>query len=223
MLGATAGQLNAGIVWDYSPVTTGAAEEDGWTNSLSNQSFAESVIFPNAVQISGMDIYGVSGVATMGDSATIRLWDDASGQPGTLLSSFTELVSIIDSVGAGAFNERVHVDFSSLLNLAAGTIYWIGMTSTDKDFTQTGLTDPGFPDDSRMAQFNGGDTFSHFTHVGVGDMAFRLWSDSPAAVAVPEPTSLAMLGIGALGLIFARRKRRQTRLSLPGCCTSNCR
>ncbi|MBL8810279.1 MAG: PEP-CTERM sorting domain-containing protein [Planctomycetaceae bacterium] len=205
--------VHAGIIWDYSPATTGATNTD-WANLLSFQSFAESITFGSAVQISGMDIYCLNGFATLGDSVTIRLWADASGQPGAVLSSFTESVAVIDSDGAGPSNERVHVDFTSLLNLDAGTPYWIGMTGTTKELTQTGLKNPNAPGDSRMAQFNGGDTFSHFTPTGVGDMAFRL--EGSYVASVPEPSSMAMCGIGACVAGFrAVRRRREKKQEAP--------
>jgi hypothetical protein len=179
----------------------------GWTNAYASQSFAASVSFSTAMQITGMDIYTESSFVTVGDTARIRLFSDTLGHPGTVLSNFTESVSVVDTNGAmNVFDRRVHVDFTNPLSLLGNTTYWIGMTGDSKDFTQTGLTGSNAPDGAVMAQFNGGDTFRYFTATFVGAMAFRLEGN----VAAPEPTGLALLvPVAFAGVVQLVRRRRQ--------------
>lgn len=208
VLALAAKPADATIVWDYSPASTGANESIGWVNQLNLQAFAEHVTFAVDTTLGGMDIYGGVGAGVVvGDSATIRLWADDGGQPGALLMSFAENISVIDSEGAVSGNDqRLHVDFSLPLVLNASVTYWIGMTGTTKDFSQTGLSGANAPDNSSMAQFNGGDTFSYFTSPDVGDQAFRLHGFS----AVPEPSGLALLipvAASALATFRVRQRR----------------
>ena len=188
------------IIWDYSPVTTGGSGSTGWTNVSSNQNFAELVSFADAVTVTGMDIYSSDLRGSVGDLATIRIRSDAAGLPGSILFDFTETISAIDSIGATAGNNRKHVDFTLPVSLAAGTPYWIGMSGTGFDLTQMAFnTSP--PADAKMAQFSN-TTYQFLT--SVGDMAFRLHGS-----AVPEPSSIVLLGLGTIGLVCMGRRKRK--------------
>mgnify|MGYP002621795311 CR=1 FL=1 len=195
----------AAILLDQSPATTGAAIlSDGLDNRSISQNFAEDFSFGTAVSLTGMDIYMAEDVATVGQSVTIRLYEDASGIPGTKLSDFTETVSTIDLIGAVGTNERVHADFTIPLLLEADTTYWIGMSGTGvTTFSLTGLGDvvDAPYDDRTMAQFTA-ESFSFISGTGTGDMAFRL-----EGIIVPEPTSAALMALGCLALLYLRTRR----------------
>jgi PEP-CTERM motif len=209
-LGASS-QTRAGILLDHSPGTTGATLEfsDGnpWSNDSTSQNFADTFRFGTAETLSGMDIYTSTAFPSVGMSVTVRLWADSGGLPGALLDNFTTTVTAVDSVGTvpGTDDVRVHADFT--LDLAANTTYWIGMSGTNAELGQYGLSGPNAPGDGGMAQFKG-TTFEGFAPT-IGNMAFRL--EGPAS-AVPEPSSFVLasgsIGIIALGLAWRRRKGR---------------
>lgn len=191
------------LIWDYSPLTTGGSGTTSWQNVSTFQNFAEVVSFANPVTVTGMDIYSNADIGSVGNSATIRIRSDAADLPGGLLFDFTETISIIDSIGATAGNNRKHVDFTVPVPLAAGTPFWIGMSGTTVGLRQMSLlTNP--PADSRIALFNG-TTFQGMFNIG--DMAFRLHGD---VTVVPEPSSFVLFGLGSIGfaVIGWRRKRK---------------
>jgi len=203
--GAT--QARSAVIWDFSPATTGVNGSFPWQNQSALENFAEHVVFANAVQITGMDIYTWNFFAGIGQPVTIRLWADAAGTPGALLNQFVDLISVMDTVGIGALEPlqiRVHVDFTTPLALAAGTTYWIGMSGPGYELGQVTLEGLNPPDDNQVAVFDG-TVFN--SHAAIGDMAFRLHDGTVSAV--PEPTSLAMFAVGALGMIGYGWKRRR--------------
>ncbi len=60
-----------------------------------------------------------------------------------------------------------------------------------------------------LLTFDGSSVTSGFGGFVIDNLTLN---DAPAAP-VPEPASLAMWGLGAIGLVFARRKRQQTKLA----------
>jgi hypothetical protein len=194
------GRASAGIILDHSPGATGAAPNHGASNAQTGQHFADRFALPGDASVTGMDIYASpGGFVSAGDSATVSLFLDSSGEPGTLLTRFTDNVTVVDADGVGTDSQslRAHVDFTVPLTLNAGTIYWVGMAGTTRDFTQTSLTGPSAPDDSKMAMFFGS-TYQGLSNIFLGDMAFRLEGQ---LAAVPEPSALALLA--AAGPTFA--------------------
>jgi hypothetical protein len=179
-----------------------------WSNNSLGQNFGEdSISLGSAFSVTGMDIYTRQDFATVGNSVTIRIWDDLAGLPSTLLYDFTESISIVDTDGVGPFGadiRRVHADFTSPITLGAGS-YWVGMSGTGYELAQTSIVNgTGAGMDGKMAQFSG-TTYQFMTNVG--DAAMRLYGDE----VVPEPTTLAIFGIGALcasGVGMRRRRRK---------------
>lgn len=195
------------VLLDQSPATTGATIlSDKLDNRSTSQNFAEDFSFATAVKITGMDIYMNEDTPELGDSVTIRLYEDLAGIPGTKLSDFTETVSVIDLVGAVGTTVRVHTDFSVPLELEPDTVYWIGMSGTGNSntFQLAGLGEVGGGDpvdDFTMAQFTD-ESFNFISGTGTGDMAFRL-----EGTVVPEPATLMLVLLGLSGLALVKQRR----------------
>jgi hypothetical protein len=133
---------------------------------------------------------------------TIGFWADGGGQPGALLLSQT-IPGTADETFVGSVRGVPTYDYGTPLATpftAGPGSYWISI--------QANLAVPpewawhtGTGGDSRSLEVvNGNQTFS-----GV-DLAFTL--DGEPVAPVPEPSTLALFGVGAVGLLcFARHKR----------------
>lgn len=199
---------NAGIVWDYSPGTTGGTGETNYSNWWYNngQNFVDKISFGANATLTGMDIYRGGSWGQVGDLAIIHIFNDTGGEPGAMFSTFTETVSVVDAEGAISGVSRMHVDFTNPVSLLANTTYWIGMSAAAAPyfFTQMGLQH-NVPGDSSMWLMRGDTPQGSWN--GLGDMAFRL---SGTVGSVPEPASLTLLGLGLAGLGFVRRNGART-------------
>ena len=193
-----ANSASAAIIWDYSPDTTHAALYQGsWSNQSGGQNFLETVTFASAVTVGGMDIYSGSSYGTVGQQADVKIFSNVSGAPGSLLDQVTETINTVDTAGTTSQSTltRKHADLIAPIALSAGT-YWIGMSGTSSELAQTGLSNV---QDNSMYKLSGNTLSGLGTY---GDMAFRL----EGAAAVPEPTTLMLLGTGMAGLLLTRRR-----------------
>jgi hypothetical protein len=201
-------QTEGAILLNQSPLHTDASVlSANLDNRSETQNFAEDFSFVDAVVLSGMSIYMREDVASLGQSVTIRVYEDALGIPGTKIHDFTETVDLIDTEEAADGLERVHADFTTTFALEANTTYWIGMSGTGAPvFSLAGLGDvdgTSSPfDDRTMAQFTG-TGFNFISGSATGDMAFRL-----EGVVIPEPrTSPVLVGLLVLMSMASRRRR----------------
>lgn len=202
----------AAFIVNYSPGATGASTFGSFLNLSTSQNFAERILFNSAATITAMDIYTASFQGPVGTSVTIRLWADNAGSPGTLITSFTETISVRDSDGNGGNSQiaRIRATFTNALNLSANTQYWIGMSGTSTDIGLFTLTGPNAPDNARSAIFTG-TTFGSTNNTG--DMAFRLEGTLGGVVAAPAPAGAVLFGIGLVGLAGSRLLRRRVEVA----------
>ena len=192
------------VVWDQSPDAVGGSITSGyWSNSTSSQNFADIVNFANDIQITGMDIFTGNALGSLGDTGTVRV---RSGSHTATPIEFTETVSVIDSDGTGsaASLHRIHVDFTNPLELVGGVDYWIGLSGTSTNWVQAGISGGTGPLLNNSVARYMDTTFITFA-TDVQDQAFRLWSDD--GTSVPAPGTIALLGLGLVGLGMTRRKK----------------
>ncbi|HJQ63020.1 MAG TPA: choice-of-anchor R domain-containing protein, partial [Burkholderiales bacterium] len=134
------------------------------------------------------------------DDLTLTLRSDSAGTPGAIIDTW-----IIDDALIPSTAGIVHVDADGLTNLVAGTTYWLiasapstshyGWNLNDQDITgQHCVSVPSTDCDDLIETETLG--------------AFRIEVDGAV---VPEPATLALLGLGFAGLGFSRRKRNATR------------
>jgi hypothetical protein len=131
----------AATVLDTSPDTRGLIGAFAAENRSTNQNFVTRFSIADSFQLTGMDSYGLDSRGLLGDSVTIRIFNDAAGSVGTLLNELTSTISIHDFDGDATHSwARRFASFSQLL--AAGT-YWIGMSGTGAslDISQTLFND----------------------------------------------------------------------------------
>ena len=183
---------------DFSPAALGADEEtNDLVNVQSSQHFAERILFPAATFVSGMDMYMSIDFGAIGQTGTVTFYNEAAGQPSSILTQFTATVSAVDFKGTLTGNQhRVHVNFSSPVPLLAATPYWVSMAANSVTWTHTALEDMGhWPPGSGRAVFVG-ETLIQTNHPQFSDMAFRLYGATaqPAGINVNEGETVNLTG-----------------------------
>jgi len=160
------------------------------------------------------NLTSASVILRLGSSAgaiTAFLYDDASGLPGSQILTFTPFSPTVGG------DQTVIFTASTLFVLEPNTTYHLALnspTSTDspasrnanwgaiEDGTFT-FSGPGSTADEREVSGDGG-----LSWVRINDHAL-LFSIEGAAVSVPAPTSLGLLGAGMLVISLKRRQRRK--------------
>lgn len=201
----------AAIVYDNGPPSL----SDG--GEITEYVFANDFTLASATNVTGGSIYiggiaGLGGIAKWDGAFDYWLFADSSNSPGTALTSGAATGVTSTSIGAGAWPHgtdiyRIDFNLASTFLAAAGTKYWFGVhlsSNYDRDFIFWVLT-PNTGLNGTRSQHSQFGTFNNW-QLGYNENAFSL-NGSPAGGPVPEPTSLAIFGLGAVGAAYRARRK----------------
>jgi hypothetical protein len=175
---------------DYSNLSalTGGADPIGGFGPLYD-SFS---VGPSAATVSDVLLL-LQNPAGTGASFSVNLYSDVATSPGAALAGG----AIVSDTSVGAGLSIIDASFGAT-SLAANTRYWIGLS----DLTGTGVQWAYSTDISGPGVANEFFANSSGIYPNNPDGPYQMQISS-----VPEPSSLAYLGLGVLPFILRRRKR----------------
>lgn len=217
-----------GFCWSFVAVqnasasqiyTTGPVDLTNTTVYFSQDNYEQTVAVPfnltSPNTIRSVDFWGVhfsSGVVPLDDTFRALVFGDKAGLPdsGNLIGvSSLNLVSRtdtgVDFAGyVGAHIQAYVMDFDTPISIPDTKTYWFGIQSTTSS-THTLFSWIEIAPGGSQA-FN--DYFAGWFAVEDNRSAFNLYDQSRSASNVPEPTTLTLAGVGAIGFALYGRSRR---------------
>lgn len=221
------GQVQAGVLYSQplsSPSTSyhGYFSEGPLSNSmLSDQQIADDFSLGADASITSVEWYGfyIPGMVPSAKDFLIRFFSSSSSLPDVLL--YESALNLTTGVDTGLLNmfDLPIISYTGILGTAfnanAASEYYISILENDPTTTSGwgwSFTSNAPVTHTGIAARRG--AFAWTSQVG-SDMAFVLNGNmntvppvDPPIVAVPEPSSIAIWGIGALGCCFVARRSK---------------
>ncbi|MFN9592451.1 MAG: PEP-CTERM sorting domain-containing protein [Pirellulaceae bacterium] len=207
--GASADQAVGAIVYD-----NGAADPSGGNESTLWLQ-ANDFTLGSTTNLTGASFFiaGFGGIGNWDGTLEYLLFADSGNSPGTLITNGNgnNIVTTDTFVGwlGGGNIHQVDFEFATPFAAAAGTKYWLGLhlaaDYSTMDFIYWVITSPTLANGGGNALESDGGTMNNWLGQGK-EHAFYL-NGTPAGGAVPEPTSLAIFGLGAVGAAYRARRR----------------
>jgi hypothetical protein len=169
-----------------------ASYNGGPFNDGENSIFSPSASFVTGANSGGYVLDSIQ--VLMGDSGigpgsfNISIFSDNDGQPGSSLGSL--------SGSPSPYISGIYTYTSSGIALSSSTPYWILMTSDS----------PYIWEDTLSANYTSSDGWSEIPAISGQQLQFGINADPAGVNPVPEPQTLALMGLGAMAFFFRRRK-----------------
>lgn len=202
---ALSGAANAAILFDNGGPIGGGISNDAsaWVQANDFSLAAASTVTGGAIYIEAQ------GQNEIWDGTLdYYFFSDNAGKPGTLLvtgSAINKILTdtgITDQAGNGTI-KRVDFELASGFGASASTVYWFGVHLANNFgfYTSAALSAAGYGNETESLNA----TFDNW-NVNGREGAFLLNGNGGLPTELPEPASLALLGLGLVGLGFSRRK-----------------
>lgn len=196
----------AGIIYDNGgPNTT-----NGWYIEGSSFS-ADDFNLASSAQIYGVGFYfqNYQGITDWNQDIIYAIRADSSGQPGTILATgagqnLTAVDSGLPWCCGGGNAYLVTFDLVSPFSATGGTTYWLALGGA------TGFTSAWWVTANPNSTATGLYSFSGGAWNDTGNqLAFYLTDTAHGSAAIPEPGTMALLGLGLAGFAALRRRQRR--------------